>query len=126
MAVTLNANDITMGSGSVIQNPSGTAPCLTCRAWVSFNGVGTVTIRGSGNVSSMTDLAVGRYRMNYSTAMTDVNYVLTTSSVGISGDMELTGMQDGTTPATGSIDLWVKAYHLGLSDSSYIFAAIYR
>jgi hypothetical protein len=126
MSVTLNANDITMGSGSVIQNPSGTAPCLTCRAWVSFNGVGTVTIRGSGNVSSMTDLAVGRYRMNYSTAMTDVNYVLTTSSVGISGDMELTGMQDGTTPATGSIDLWVKAYHLGLSDSSYIFAAIYR
>lgn len=126
MAVTLNANDITMGSGSVIQNPSGTAPCLTCRAWVSFNGVGTVTIRGSGNVSSMTDLAVGRYRMNYSTAMTDVNYVLTTSSVGISGDMELTGMQDGTTPSTGSIDLWVKAYRLGLNDSSYIFAAIYR
>ena len=126
MAVTLNANDITMGSGSVIQNPSGTAPCLTCRAWVSFNGVGTVSIRGSGNVSSMTDLAVGRYRMNYSTAMTDVNYVLTTSSVGISGDMILTGMQDGTTPSTGSIDLWCKAYRLNLSDSSYIFAAIYR
>lgn len=45
-----------------------------CRAWVNFNGTGTVTIRGSGNVSSITDGGIGRYRVNFTTAMPDGNY----------------------------------------------------
>ena len=126
MSVILGNGDITMGSGSVIQNPTGTAPCSLCRAWVNFLGVGTVAIRGSGNVSSITDRGVGLYTMNFITAMSDVNYVLTTSSVDRSGEMSLSGMQDGTTPATNLIYLWVRAFHLTLWDSNYIFAAIYR
>lgn len=126
MATTLNTNDITMGSGAVIQNPTGTAPCSLCRAWVNFLGVGTVAIRGSGNVSSITDRGVGLYTMNFTTVMPDANYVLTTSSVDRGGEMSLSGMQDGTTPATNLIYLWVRAYHLVLWDSNYIFAAIYR
>jgi hypothetical protein len=38
-----------------IPTVSGTAPLYMCRAWVNFNGTGTVAIRGSGNVSSITD-----------------------------------------------------------------------
>lgn len=45
-----------------------------CRAWVNFNGVGTVTILGSGNVSSITDLGVGRYQVNLTTALPDTNF----------------------------------------------------
>ena len=45
-----------------------------CRAWVNFNGQGTVAIRASGNVSSITDLGVGRYQVNLTTAMPDANY----------------------------------------------------
>ena len=40
-----------------------------CRAWVNFNGTGTVAIRASGNVSSITDIGVGTYDVNYTTAL---------------------------------------------------------
>jgi hypothetical protein len=57
-----------------------------CRAWVNFNGTGTVAIRASGNVSSITDNGTGDYTVNFTTAMPDANYA------GVSG---LTS--DGTT-----------------------------
>ena len=53
---------------------SGTAPIYPCRAWVNFNGTGTVAIRGSGNVSSITDNGTGDYTVNFTTAMSDANY----------------------------------------------------
>lgn len=53
---------------------SGTAPIYPCRAWVNFNGTGTIAIRGSGNVSSITDVGVGDYTVNFSTAIVDANY----------------------------------------------------
>ena len=53
---------------------SGTAPLYACRAWVNFNGTGTVAIRGSGNVSSITDNGTGDYTVNFTTAMSDANY----------------------------------------------------
>ena len=55
-------------------NATGTAPIYACRAWVNFNGTGTVAIRASGNVSSITDNGVGDYTVNFTTAMPDVNY----------------------------------------------------
>ena len=51
------------------------------RAWVNFQGTGTVAIRDDGNVSSVTDNGTGDYTVNFSTAMPDVNY-----SVGFTGD----------------------------------------
>ena len=42
-------------------NATGTAPIYACRAWVNFNGTGTVAIRASGNVSSITDNGVYDY-----------------------------------------------------------------
>ena len=45
-----------------------------CRSWVNFNGTGTVTIRSSGNVSSITDNGTGDYTLNFTTALPDVNY----------------------------------------------------
>jgi hypothetical protein len=52
-----------------------------CRAWVNFNGTGTVAIRASGNVSSITDVAVAQYTVNFTTAMPDANY----APVGMAG-----------------------------------------
>jgi hypothetical protein len=57
-----------------IATVSGTAPLYMCRAWVNFNGIGTVAIRASGNVSSITDNGVGYYTVNFTTAMVDENY----------------------------------------------------
>jgi len=45
-----------------------------CRAWVNFNGTGTVAIRASFNVTSITDNGTGNYTANFTTAMTDANF----------------------------------------------------
>jgi hypothetical protein len=55
-------------------NASGAAPIYACRAWVNFNGTGTVAIRASGNVSSITDNGTGDYTVNFTTAMPDTNF----------------------------------------------------
>ena len=60
-------------SGPALGNV-GTAPVYAARAWVNFNGTGTVAIRASGNVTSITDNGVGDYTVNFTTAMPDANY----------------------------------------------------
>jgi hypothetical protein len=60
---------------------SGSAPIYGARAWVNFDGTGTVAIRASGNVSSITDNGVGNYTVNFTTALPNANY----ATVGISG-----------------------------------------
>jgi hypothetical protein len=56
------------------------ATAYGCRAWVNFDGTGTVAIRASGNVSSITDGGTGTYTVNFSTAMPDVNYAAVASA----------------------------------------------
>lgn len=63
-----------------IATVSGTAPLYMARAWVNFNGTGTVAIRASGNVSSITDVGVGDYTVNFTTAMSDANYSFVASA----------------------------------------------
>jgi hypothetical protein len=65
---------------------SGTAPIYPCRAWVNFNGTGTVAIRASGNVSSITDNGVGDYTVNFTTAMPDANFSGSCSTAFASGN----------------------------------------
>jgi hypothetical protein len=57
-------------------NASGDAPIYACRAWVNFDGTGTVAIRAAGNVSSITDNGTGDYTVNFTTAMPDANYAI--------------------------------------------------
>jgi hypothetical protein len=73
------SGDVTLGS-SVLATPTGSAPSYTCRAWVNFNGTGTVAIRASGNVSSITDNGTGDYTVNFTTAMSDANYACACSA----------------------------------------------
>jgi lipocalin len=60
-------------------NPNGTEN-YKCRAWVNFNGTGTVAIRASGNVSSITDNGTGNYTVNFTTALPDANYAMAWAS----------------------------------------------
>ena len=89
---TSNTEQMRIDSAGLLKFNSGYGSVATaygCRAWVNFNGTGTVAIRASGNVSSITDNGVGLYTINFTTAMPDVNYSWT-SSVGygttLSGD----------------------------------------
>ena len=61
------------GSSSV---PSETVINGSAKAWVNFNGTGTVAIRASFNVSSITDNGTGQYTVNLTTAMPDANYAV--------------------------------------------------
>jgi len=69
-------NDGAAISVASLSTASGSAPSYSARAWVNFNGTGTVAIRGSGNVSSITDNGTGSYVVNFTTAMADTNYVV--------------------------------------------------
>jgi hypothetical protein len=69
-------------SGGNFQFNSGYGSVATaygCRAWVNFNGTGTISIRASGNVSSITDNGSGDYTINFSSAMPDGNYAVSMS-----------------------------------------------
>jgi len=55
------------------------ATAYGCRAWVNFNGTGAVAIRASGNVSSITDNGTGDYTVNFTTAMPDADYCVSTT-----------------------------------------------
>jgi len=69
-------------------NAAGSAPIYAARAWVNFDGTGTVAIRASANVSSITDNGTGDYIVNFTTAMQDVNFSVS-GSAGI--DQTLSG-----------------------------------
>lgn len=68
---------------NTIQNTSGVQQYLA-RAWVNFNGTGTIAIRASGNVSSITDLGTGYYLVTYSSALGSSSY--STTSGGLRKD----------------------------------------
>lgn len=74
-AADLAANAVDAQALSLL-NVSGSAPVYACRAWVNFNGTGTVAIRASGNVSSITDGGTGIYTVNFANSMPDGNYAV--------------------------------------------------
>lgn len=75
-----------------LSTATGTAPSYSNRAWVNFNGTGTVAIRASQNVSSITDNGTGDYTINYTTAMPDADYSLSGAVNGWAGS----GLYSGT------------------------------
>jgi hypothetical protein len=70
-ALSVNSGNLQFNSGY-----GSVATAYGCRAWVNFNGTGTVAIRASGNVSSITDNGTGNYTINFTNALPDANYAL--------------------------------------------------
>ena len=100
----------------------------TCKAWVNFNGTGTVAISASGNVSSITDNGTGDYTVNFTTAMVDANF---SAVVGIGGDSTSAGngawAQRIRSRTASSVQLWtVRPDNGGLVNSSDANVAIFR
>jgi hypothetical protein len=95
-----------------------------CRAWVNFNGTGTVAIRGSGNVSSITDNGTGYYTVNFTTSMPDANYAICT---GGKQDLTYNDRFVSSYPVNASsCRVYFAAYSIGLYDPEYAFASIIR
>ena len=78
------------------------ATAYGCRAWVNFIGSGTVAIRASGNVSSVTDLNTGYYRVNFTNAMPDTNYAVVGTSSSETAYGGLVVQEYGSVLTTGA------------------------
>jgi hypothetical protein len=73
-----------------------------CRAWVNFNGTGTVAIRASGNVTSITDNGTGDYTVNFTNAMPDANYA-TAGAAGLSSQSGYFRISETVAPTTSAV-----------------------
>ena len=62
-----------------------------CKAWVNFNGQGTVAIRESYNVSSITDNGTGKYTVNFTNAMVNANYTIIITTGGVNENISTGG-----------------------------------
>jgi hypothetical protein len=123
------SNNLLMNSGY-----GSDAVAYGCRAWVNFNGQGTVAIRASGNVTSITDNGTGDYTVNFTTAMPDANYdvALTAGyttdggnpSFGIANRIGTTGNEQA--PTTSNFRFNVCNTTGNANDSKYVFASIFR
>ena len=119
---------------NTISDAAGTGPVTltgqsAAKAWVNFNGTGTVAIRESGNVSSITDNGTGDYTVNFTSAFSDVNYTQVSSSAGgipvITNYGVMVGGPYTDTPTTSSFRLYV-ATSASLYDASYLNIAFIR
>jgi hypothetical protein len=114
----------------LIEDVNGVQVGTFCRAWVNFNGTGTVAIRASFNVSSITDNGTGDYTVNFTNAMPDANYAVQCSLQGASGWSGVNGQASvkvSTTPLVGSVVVVTGQPTLGtLADVPYVYAAVFR
>jgi hypothetical protein len=113
---------------TVVPGGSTLYPAYDCRAWVNFNGTGTVSIRGNGNVSSITDHGTGEYTVNFTNAMPDTNYAVAGSSSGDSGSLSGITVLDGGTYSTSAMRFLVRyaAAGNGLVDRATVAIQIFR
>jgi hypothetical protein len=123
---------------STIQNDTSSPPTFRnnsveigtlCRAWVNFNGTGTVAIRASFNVSSITDNGTGDYTINFTTAMPDANYSLVGSSRNSTTRMTIfspqhSGVADPLTTTSARVRTSDDAGTV--NDSDIVSAAVFR
>ena len=99
---------------------TGNVEVYTCKAWVNFNGTGTVAIRASGNVTSITDNGTGNYNINFTTAMSDANYSAVTN------DNYVGSINHGTTFSTTSYQVVSRNSSGSEIDSANICSAVFR
>ena len=115
----------------------GGYPAYQCRAWVNFNGTGTVAIRASGNVTSITDNGTGDYTVNFTTAMPDANYsvvgstTISASNTATASLVIMSGIVGGVPDivANSTSAVRVRTAQQGVNnavDTQYICVSIFR
>ena len=116
----------------LVKNVSGNQVGTFCRAWVNFNGTGTVAIRQSFNVSSITDNGAGDYTVNFTNALADADYSSFASVSFGSGGYNFPMVNTNssaliTAPTTSSMRFVVLNYNAtAWSDPTYAQIAIFR
>jgi hypothetical protein len=127
-STTFLRGDNTWNGVASLTTASGSAPSYSARAWVNFNGTGTVAIRASGNVSSITDNGTGDYTVNFTTAMSDANYSVVTGGTRSDGvQSTIFGLISSVTaPSTTVVRVFNKDDSGTANDVLYGCVAIFR
>jgi hypothetical protein len=122
--VTLSSRPVSFYRADLALSPGNAAGQLA-RAWVNFNGTGTVSIRAAYNVSSITDNAVGNYTVNFTTAMPDENYAVS-GMTNDNGNLTNVCYRTGGTFTASAIQISVVQDGAVLSDSANVMVAVFR
>jgi hypothetical protein len=97
------------------------------RAWVNFNGTGTVAIRAAYNVTSITDNSTGNYTLNFTTALPDANYAITGSGGAGAASNQLSFIGPFSANPTPSAVRLVSLSDAGISqDTIFCSVAVFR
>jgi hypothetical protein len=118
------ANDGSISS--VIPGGSTLYPRFGCRAWVNFNGTGTVAIRASGNVSSITDNGTGDYTVNFTSALADANYSTVVSAGRTTGGAAIASPSYSAAPTVNGVQIAIYNTSGTLTDVDRINVAVFR
>ena len=128
-AITIDASQAVTMPGNLTVTGSITGGSISVanslRAWVNFNGTGTVAIRASGNVHSITDNGTGDYTVNFTTAMPDANYSCVLSGA-LTNSYTVTGRSETTAPTTTAFRLGTFNASQIAGDPSFVNAAFFR
>lgn len=129
--LTLSAPDVAGTTTLNLPASSGTvlddASVGVCRAWVNFNGTGTVAIRAGFNVSSITDNGAGDYTVNFATAMPAVNYAATIGNVGNNASsIRVANIKSGGLYSTTQLQIFVTDQIAGVADTATVNVAVFR
>ena len=110
-------------SPPVFQNTSGTEKGRLVKVWINFQGSGTVAIRDSYNISSLTDNGTGDYSLAYSDNFSNDDYCLA-GTAGYNSEYianHLNGSGQSTTYSTSSCRFSVRhVYNNNLSDANHV------
>jgi hypothetical protein len=116
-----------------LQNAAGTksVPVSTvvdgsAKAWVNFNGTGTIAIRQSFNVSSITDNGSGDYTVNFTNALTNANYAVTSTSRHVGSGGSIMSIHNTVAPTASACRILLYNTVSGFLDTDYVTAAFHR
>jgi len=106
----------------------------SAKAWVNFNGTGTVAIRDSFNVSSITDNSTGNYTVTFTNALSNANYsaIISIASANTAvSSINRTGqiLSNPDVPSTTAVRVQTGINYYsssGVEDQPYVFVAIHR
>ena len=118
----VTAADVAATTLSINAGYGSNAAAYGCRAWGNFNGSGTLAIRDSANVSSITDNGVGDYTVNFTTAMVDANYAVCISA-GQNGNID---REELNTLTISSVRMNFTESGVAGRDPTFVCAAIIR
>ena len=94
----------------------------SAKAWVNFNGQGTIAARDSLNLSSLTDNSTGNYTSSWSSALANAGYSALYGA-GVTG--VITAQERLQTISTGSYRTEMNEDNSGAADSSYVMLAMH-